>query len=376
MEKNLHIVCLDIPYPPDYGGLFDLYYKLQHLKENGISIHLHCFHHHRAEQPGLLLYCKTVHYYKRRKGWKSFSLTIPYIVNSRNDNGLIKNLSKDNYPILLEGVHCSRLLYKNKLSNRRVILRLHNVEFDYYAQLAEKTTYLFKKTYYRYESRLLKKYEKRIAQKADRIICVSPKDVGRYKNLFDVNNVHYLPVFVPWQKVTSKPGTGTYCLYQGNLSVIENEIAVIWLVQNVFNELNIPFIIAGKNPTNNLKRQIASYPHINLVENPSSQKMEDLIANAQINLLPSFSTTGIKLKLLHAVFSGRFCIVNDDMVSGTGLESACYITNNASDFKNTVKEIFHQPFTSAQLLLRQTLLEKQYDNQQHVSALIKIIYDQ
>jgi glycosyltransferase involved in cell wall biosynthesis len=374
LEKNLHIVCLDIPYPPDYGGLFDLYYKLQHLKENGISIHLHCFHHHRAEQPDLLRYCKTVHYYKRQKGWKSISLNIPYIVNTRNDNGLMKNLSKDNYPVLLEGIHCTRLLYENKLPNRRVIIRLHNVEFDYYAQLAEKTTDLFKKIYYSYESHLLKKYEKKIAQQADHIVCVSPKDEERYKKLFGVTNIDHLPVFVPWQKVTSKPGTGAYCLYQGNLSVIENEIAAIWLIQNVFNDLNIPFIIAGKNPTNNLKKRLGCYSHISLVENPSFEKMEGLIGNAQINLLPSFSNTGIKLKLLHAVFGGRFCIVNNDMIAGAGVESACYMANNADDFKRIVKETFHQPFTSAQISLRQTLLERQYDNKQHAAALIQMIY--
>lgn len=374
MEKNLHIVCLDIPYPPDYGGLFDLYYKLRYLKENGVNIHLHCFFKRYAEQKDLLRYCKTVHYYKRATGWSSFSLHIPYIVNSRSDKQLLENLSEDNYPVLLEGIHCTKLLYENKLSDRTVVLRLHNIEFDYYAQLAQKATHVFKKLYYSHESRLLKKYEKKIALSADAIVCVSTRDAEQYKKLFNIHNVSHLPVFVPWQKVKSKQGSGSYCLYQGNLSVIENEIAATWLVQNVFHNLNIPFTIAGKNPSTQLKKIISANPYVSLVESPSAEKMEELIANAQINLLPSFSTTGIKLKLLHAIFSGRHCIVNSDMVSGTGLESTCNIAETGIEFQNKIKELFHFPFTSAQIAIRQALLEKHYDNRRHALELTKIIY--
>ncbi|MCX6283192.1 MAG: mannosyltransferase, partial [Bacteroidetes bacterium] len=43
MEQHLHIVSFDIPYPPDYGGVIDVYYKIKTLSEAGVKIHLHCF---------------------------------------------------------------------------------------------------------------------------------------------------------------------------------------------------------------------------------------------------------------------------------------------------------------------------------------------
>ena len=50
-EKHLHIVCLDVPYPVDYGGVFDLFYKIKALSEAGVKIHLHCFEYGRGQQP-------------------------------------------------------------------------------------------------------------------------------------------------------------------------------------------------------------------------------------------------------------------------------------------------------------------------------------
>ncbi len=46
-DKHLHIISFDIPYPPNYGGVIDVYFKIRTLHELGIKIHLHCF-----EYPG------------------------------------------------------------------------------------------------------------------------------------------------------------------------------------------------------------------------------------------------------------------------------------------------------------------------------------
>ena len=73
---------------------------------------------------------------------------------------------------------------------------------------------------------------------------------------------------------------------------------------------NIPFIIAGKNPSEKLKNIAYKNENVSLVSNPSEQEMNELINKAQIHLLPSFNTTGIKIKLLNALFNGRYCLAN------------------------------------------------------------------
>ena len=103
MPEHLHIVCLDVPYPPDYGGVFDLFYKIKTLYELGIKIRLHCFDYGRGEQPELNKYCEEVIYYNRVKGLLQLPVSLPYMVTSRANKSLLKNLLKDDHPVLLEG---------------------------------------------------------------------------------------------------------------------------------------------------------------------------------------------------------------------------------------------------------------------------------
>ena len=373
MDKHLHIVCFDVPYPADYGGVIDVFYRIKALNEIGIKIHLHCFEYGRGEQPELNKYCFEVNYYKRNTGWKGFSLGLPYIVNSRANKKLLQNLLKDDHPVLLEGIHCTYFLFTDELKNKKVFVRLHNVEFEYYHQLAKNESSFFKKVYYRNESNLLKKYEEVIACKTT-LLAITQKDVERYKTIFAATDINYLPVFLPYSSVSCREGSGNYCLYHGNLSIAENENAALWLCENVFNGLNIPFIIAGKYSSNKLRLIVQKNKNISLVSNPSDEKMNDLIRNAQINILPSFSSTGIKIKLLNALFNGRHCIVNNATIDGTGLENLCRIVENEKEFRDAIKQLFDEPLTATEIEKREQVLKIEFNNKTNAELLMKWIY--
>ena len=46
-EKHLHIVSFDVPWPANYGGVIDVFYKVKALSAKGIRIHLHAFEYGR-----------------------------------------------------------------------------------------------------------------------------------------------------------------------------------------------------------------------------------------------------------------------------------------------------------------------------------------
>lgn len=361
-----------MPYPPDYGGVYDLFYKLKSLHELGIKIHLHCFEYGRSKQPELNKYCEEVHYYKRYIPIVDFIFRLPYIVSSRKNKLLLQNILRDTYPVLLEGIHCTYYLYNDSLKERTVLVRLHNVEFEYYAQLMKSAKGLFKKIYFYIESKLLKRYENAIANKAI-FIAVNKKDQYSYQEIFKAERVKFLPVFLPFNEVKSLPGKGTFCLYHGNLSVPENEKAAIWLLKNVFNDLNIDFVVAGKNPTENLKFILSKNKNATLVGNPSIKRMEELIADAHIHVLPSFNNTGIKIKLLNALFNGRFIMTNAASIEGTGLETLCEKAETAADYKNSINEIFTMSFEENEILKRNEILKNEYDNRKNAKLLLKWI---
>jgi Glycosyl transferases group 1 len=372
-ERKLHIVCHDVPYPPDYGGVFDLFYKIRTLHGQGIKIHLHCFTSGRAEQPILNTFCERVYYYPRRIGHKGISHHLPYIVCSRSSPELLERLLKDEDPILLEGVHCTYLTQDDRFSKRKILLRLHNIESVYYRQLAKSTSSWFKKLYYLRESAVLRKYEKSIAANWP-LLAVTSFDAELAAGSYQSKNISVVPVFLPFQEIESPQGTGCYCLYHGNLSVDENEKAVFWLLENVFNDLSFPFLVAGKNPGARLQRIVAKHRNCCMVSDPSDQELKDIISKAQLHVIPSFNCTGVKLKLLNALFNGRHCIVNAEAVEGTGLREVCHMAETAEDFKQVIESLYERPFTYLDLQSRKEKLMNQYNNSESAELLIKQIW--
>ena len=376
MNRQLHIVCLDVPWPADYGGAIDMMNRIMMLKKMGIGIHLHYFSYNERGTPNELnQFCETIHVYERKKGHQGFSATLPYIVASRMNDDLVRNLQQDNHPVLLEGLHCTGILSQLDLRNRKVIVRMHNEESIYYKELARAESSLLKKLYFHYESWLIKKYNQKLPDECI-YACLSQEDIHTFKEDYHLEHTKYLPIFPAWQEVNSEEGMGNLCLYHGNLSVPENEKAAIWLLRNVFTKIRKPFVIAGKKPSNRLQKMAHLCQHTCLVADPSETEMNDLIRKAHINVLPCFNKniTGIRLKLLHALFEGRHCVVNEPMVKGTGLEAACHTGTTANAFASIIAQLYHQPFTKEEIVLRKKLLGDTYNNEKNTRQLIAYLW--
>lgn len=370
MSKRLHIISFDNPYPPNYGGVIDVFYKLKSLKQAGVKITLHIFEYGRVAAAELENYCEEVIYYKRRTFVNPFIGTLPYIVSTRNDHQLLKNLLKDDAPILFEGLHTCYFLNHPDLKHRKKMVRMHNIEHDYYRKLEEVESNFFKKYFFSKEAERLQQYES-ILHYANIIWAISPNDFNTLKSRY--KHVQLLPAFHANEQISSKTGIGKFAFYHGNLSVGENDEAARFLVNKVFNDLDVPFIIAGNNPSEALKNAVANYTHISLQQNISTEQINTLTAEAQINVLPTFQGTGIKLKLLNVLFQGRWVIANQTMVENTGLESLCRIANTPTEMKTAIKKMIDVPFDEASLNQRKKIIETSFCNQTNVNILVDLI---
>ncbi len=370
----LHIVSFDIPYPANYGGVILIFNQIKALHEQGVKVILHCFQYgERTPQPELEKYCHEVYYYKRSRSLIFQLSLIPFIMNSRRSRSLIKRLRKDNYPILFEGMHTASYVWHKRLRGRQKLLRMHNIEWQYYESLSRLTppTEVFEKTYYFIESIKLQRIEPKVVLHADEIIAISTTDTAYYREM--KANTHYIPAFHPNTQVESQTGRGEYVLFHGKLSVPDNERAAIWLLENVFSKIDIPFVIAGMAPSARLRDLVQHHEHVRLVENPDDREMNNLITRAHINLLVSFQSSGIKLKLLNALFRGRFCIVNDRMVSGTGLSKLCYVRNSANAIQQTVEALINAPFEQSKIDERRMVLDVEFSNKENAKKLMSLI---
>ena len=370
-EKSLHIVSFNVPDPPDYGGVIDVYYRIKALREQGVSIILHCFQYGRQESKILEEICTAVNYYHRPTGWSFHMKKRPFIVATRSSAQLLENLVKDDYPILFEGLHSTYFIDHPELESRKKIVRMHNIEHEYYSDLAVSERSIIKKSFFKRESRKLKRYEKTLPGKIT-IAAINKKEVEYYKQLFP--STLLINPFHPFTDVTTKTGQGEYILFHGNLSVPENIRSFLFLYDHVFSNISHRVIVAGKDPSSEIKRKVSQSGHLELISNPDEQEMFDMVMNAQINVIHSFQPTGVKLKLLTALFAGRFCIANDHALANTGLDQLCMIANNPEEYINLINSLMDSKITEEDIMARRIGLKGTYSNGLNAVRLMQFIW--
>lgn len=374
MDKYLNIVSFNIPYPANYGGVIDVYYKMKALHECGVKIILHCFEYERPRARELEDICERVYYYRRRTGIIPNITLLPYNVYSRKDPRLMDNLLKNDYPILFEGLHSCYYMSDPRLKDRTKIFRECNIEHDYYRHLAMSGKGLIRNCFFRIEAIRFEAYE-RVAQFANLIIAVSTTDADHLRRSFPGKRVEFVPCFHENESVRSKEGKSDYILYHGKLSVIENERAVLFLIKNVFSKIDKRCIIAGMNPSDLVVKAAAPFPNIKIEANPSSERMENLISNAQIHLLVTFQDTGLKLKLLNSLFAGRHVVVNNMMLAGSGLDTLCHIANSPDEMIGVCESLMSKCFDSAEIENRRRLLYPAFSNIEQGKRLYEMIFN-
>lgn len=371
MNNKLHIISFDIPYPPNYGGVMDVFHKLRHLHAAGLEVYLHCFQYgNRTTSAELEKFCKQVFYYKRTTGLTGLHFSLPYIVSSRRDKELLSNLRNIEAPILFEGLHTCYFLSHPDLARRFKMVRTHNIEHDYYHQLKQKTTSLFSKLYFSLESKRLENYES-VLNHAQMLLPISKTDYDYFSTRYASIKTEYLPAFHRSDSVITQEGKGSYCLYHGSLDVPENIESVLFLSKKVWNHsTDIPLIIAGKNPSEEILA--LNEKNIQIIINPSTDTMQQLIQEAHIVLLPTFQRSGLKLKLLDSLFNGRYIICNQNMLFGTDLDALVHVAEKDSEFRDTIEKLKSIPYPYESNKIREAGL-MEYNNTVNAQKIISIL---
>jgi len=370
---HLHIIAFDIPYPPTYGGVIDIFYQIKALSDAGVMIHLHAFEYGKGQRSEVLKdLCYSVNYYTRKTGFLSSLGLKPYITASRRSELLMTELSKDHYPILFEGLHTCYHINDNRLKGRLKLFRATNIEHLYYANLALAERNILHKIYFLTAALKLRYYQKAVLN-ADMILTVSNSDTDYFQKKFPSKKVITIPCFHANKWTHDGKGGASYILFHGNLKVAENERVAIYLMRRIMNNIDYPFIIAGNKPSKRLYNIANKYPNITIIFSPDETKMAELITLAHIHLLITFQSTGLKLKLLNALYNGCFVIANSKILHGTGLESLCYVANTPDEMKRQVQLLIKTDYQVVEKKRNINVLLENYDNVKNAGILITLI---
>lgn len=353
-NPRLHIISFDNPHPPVYGGTIDVFYKIKALHKLGYEIYLHCYVDKKSKADDVLMkHVKKVFFYKRNKknGLKLLSV-FPFAVVSRFHKNIIENLKSVDAPILFEGLQTTYLLQEHDFSDRKLLLRLHNLEANYFLGQSRSETNLIKRGAYFSEFLKYSFYQKHIA-KFNSALTLSVFENDYVQKYF--GNGKYIPVFHGNKHVAALYGHGKYAFYHGDLRLADNRRAVKFLVE-VFSKIpDYPLLIASGVNASFVEKLIEKYPNISYSAIESQEHLTRMLHGAHINVMLSFQESGTKLKLVNALYRSRFCVINANMVDDPELRKLCTMAETETDFINAVNELKEKPYSDAEM--RQKVLD-------------------
>lgn len=392
-RKQLSVVAFQNPWPPDYGGAVDVYFKLKALKRAGVSVVLHTFQYDgRSPSPELETLVEKVWYYPRSRNLLDMLGRKPFIVESRRNELLLERLGAlpPGAPVLFEGLHTTFYLDHPALSDKLKIVRTHNVEHEYYSLLAKAGGSLPRRIFHSLEGWRLKGYEK-VLRHADVIMPISEADRDYFTAKFPDKDVRLLNCFFNDEKsvLTAEDeaaedrklltGIGIaepYVLYHGNLSVAENSNAAEYLLREVVPLLKgaVPFVVAGRTPPPSLISLAASTPGVTLLPSPDTRTLNALVRRAAVHEMITFQPTGIKLKLVNTLFSADGPIVaNNQMLNDSRLVPLCVRANTPEEIAKETLRLVTTPLTPANISDRRSLFAENFSNDKSIKTLTDLL---
>ena len=369
-NKKLHLVTFNIPYPPNYGGIIDVFYKIKQLHQLNIDIYLHCFEYDRPQQKELEKYCKKVFYYQRSSKIKSLFSQIPFIVKSRENCFLTDNLKKINAPIIFEGLHTTFPLLKTTFK-ANTFVRVHNIEHNYFKGLAKSESNLFKKIFFLLEASKLKRYQF-ILKNVSGIFSISPSEQKYFLTHFGKKST-YIPAFHHDKQIKIHKNNNNYILYHGDLRISDNIKAAKFLI-NVYKNSPYQLVIASSD-FSSIEKLADKHQNIIFSKINNQQELENLFKKAHVNTLITFQNTGIKLKLLNALYQGKFIIGNSEMILDTGLETLCELANTKEEILEKTNYLFTKEFSEIEIDNRRDIL-KSFNPTESAKKMIAVIFKQ
>lgn len=198
------------------------------------------------------------------------------------------------------------------LHDKRLIVRVHNVEADYFDREFEHAksikSFILKIT--------AKKREEKVIKKAEKLIVLTDKDKDRIMELYKTKKEKFyrIPVCLQEKKSSkfinikkeneSLVGTNNVnMLITGSLWFGPNYDGIKWFIQNCYSKIKVKthLVIAGYKPNPELK-ELANIYDIDVIDSPID--MEPYFKAADIAIAPVFDGAGMKVKVAEALSYG------------------------------------------------------------------------
>ena len=142
-----------------------------------------------------------------------------------------------------------------------------------------------------------------------------------------------------------------------------------------FKHASTRLLILGNDPSTQLLYEARKSENVEIIPGLNSNEIIQHIRDAQVNVLPTFQSTGIKLKLVNALYHGGHCVVNTPMIEKTGLLIVCHLADNPEELARLVDRLMDIQFEEKDVLNRKQHLMENLSDDLNADRLIEIIFD-
>jgi sugar transferase (PEP-CTERM/EpsH1 system associated) len=313
-------LCHRIPYPPDKGDKIRAFHQLRALaSRHEVDVFT------LADDAGdlihrstLLKYCHSVTVAPvnpKLARLRSLPylltptpLTIPYFYSSELQQLVSKALASRSYDRIF--VYCSAMAQYVKLVDRvPTVLDLVDVDSDKWAQYARFTRFPLS-AIYRREGHALRKYEKKVSEKAACVLVSTEREAALMRGISAVAQIHVVANGVDTDYFNPAEASAAAHLptviFTGAMSYFPNQEAVIFFARTVLPIVrqsipNVKFLIVGRNPSRDVMnlQQIEGIEVTGFVPDIRTQ-----LARAHVAVAPFSISAGIPNKILEAMAYG------------------------------------------------------------------------
>ena len=325
-SKEILILSHKPPYPKVDGGSIAIAQILEALLEQGHHVTFLCMETDKHPSQNKLintnLSFKAIYVNTQLKIASALSNIFSkqsYILSRFNQNvyreALKKILNNNTFDtIIFESLFTSAYLDTvNELSTAKKLYRAHNIEFNIWLEQSNQNTNIFKKWYLKSQAKRLKNEEVKFWNTIESILSISETDCTHIMKHCPTPT-HTLGLYIEKRHLEhNNQSTKVDFFHLGAMDWLPNQDGINWILNDVFPkvkqlEKSAELHLAGRAMPKKLisHRQDGYYNH-NEVKNAL-----DFISNHKVMLVPLFSGSGIRVKIMEGMALGK-CIISSSI---------------------------------------------------------------
>lgn len=262
-----------------------------------------------------------------------------------------------------------------KHTDALTVLRLHNVEYQIWQSLAQKSKN-FKKIYLNKLTKRIRDFERAAWKDFDLLLPITEKDANLILRLEDVNDMIVSPFSIDLDKIKPAKNEKWVGYHIGAMDWLPNQEGITWFLERAWKKIHrtVPsfeFYFAGRNMPDNFKNLNYTGVHC-LDEVPSA---DEFISDKKILIVPLWSGGGIRVKILEAMAAEKVVISTRPGIKGIEAKSGEHYLQVSSpdDFARAVQWCIDNKEAAEKMAQRaHKLVKEKYEHK----SVMKVIIDE